>query len=61
MQVRSNSRTLQMGQNVIDLYSIILELIGTISEVQFALKDEGMEFPRVGTVKWIGFMKLQYG
>ena len=50
-----------MGQNVIDLCSIILELIRTISEVQFALKDERAKFPGVGTVKWIGFLKLRLG
>jgi len=33
-----------MGQNIIDLCSIVLELIRTISEVQFALKDEGAKF-----------------
>ena len=50
-----------MGQNVIDLCSIVLELIGTISEVQFALKDKGAKFPGVGTVKWIRFPKLRLG
>ena len=50
-----------MGQNVIDLCSIILELIGTILEVQFALKDEGVKFPGVRTVEWIGFPKLRLG
>ena len=30
-----------------------------ISEVQFALKDEGAKFPGVGTIKWIGFPKLR--
>ena len=50
-----------MGQNVIDLCSIVLELIRTISEVQFALKDEGAKFLGVGTVEWIGFMKLWLG
>src|SRR5882724_1663973 len=50
-----------MGQNIIDLCSIVLELIRTISEVQFALKDEGAKFPGVGTIKWIGFPKLWLG
>ena len=30
-----------------------------ISEVQFALKDEGAKFPGVGTIEWIGFLKLR--
>jgi len=50
-----------MGQNIIDLCSIILELIRTISGVQFALKDEGAKFPGVGTIEWIGFLKLRLG
>jgi len=53
-----------MGQNVIDLCSIVLELIRMISEVQFALialKDEGAKFPGVGTIEWIGFPKLWLG
>jgi len=48
-----------MGQNIIDLCSIVLELIRTISEVQFALKDEGAKFPGVRTIEWIGFPKLR--
>jgi len=50
-----------MGQNIIDLCSIVLELIGMISEVQFALKDEGAKFLGVGTIEWIRFLKLWLG
>ena len=50
-----------MGQNVIDLCSIVLELIGTILKVQFALKDEGAKFLGVGTIEWIRFPKLRLG
>jgi len=50
-----------MGQNVIDLCSIVLELIGMISEDQFALKDEGAKFLGVRTIEWIRFPKLQFG
>ena len=50
-----------MGQNIIDLCSIVLELLGTILEVQFALKDEGAKFLGVGTIEWIGFLKLRLG
>ena len=32
-----------------------------LSEVQFALKDEGAKFLGVGTIEWIGFPKLQLG
>jgi len=32
-----------------------------ISEVQFALKDEGAKFLGVGTIEWIGFPKLRLG
>jgi len=62
VQVRSNLKwNPSEGQNVIGLCSVILELIGMILEVQFALKDEGAKFPGVGTIEWIGFPKLRLG
>jgi len=48
-----------MRQNIMAFCSIVLELIGMISEVQFALKDEGAKFLGVGTIEWIGFPKLR--
>jgi len=52
-----------MGQNVIDLCSIILELIGTISEAQFALRNEGASFwesePSNGLGSWSSALDLE--
>ena|SRR5882724_6740714 len=32
-----------------------------ISEVEFALEDEGAEFVRVGTIEWVGFPEFGFG
>src|SRR5882724_3285498 len=47
--------------NIIDLSCIILKKIWTISEVEFALEDESVEFSGVRTIKWIGFPEFGLG
>ena len=47
-----------MGENIIDLCSSIGKKIWAISEVEFAMKQEGAKFLRVKTIECIGFPKL---
>ena len=44
--------------NIIELGSFILEEIFMISEIEFALEEEGVKLSRVGTVKGVRFPNL---
>ena len=47
-----------IGKNIIDLCSSIWEKIWTISEVEFAVKQEGAKFLQVGTIKHASSLSL---
>ena len=46
---------------MIDLVLLILELISSVPEVQFTLKDEGLEFVWVRGINWVGFVEFGIG
>ena len=50
-----------MGKGIVDLVFFSAEEVLAFPKIQITLKNEGMEFLGIGTVKWIGFPELGLG
>jgi len=50
-----------MGKGVVDLVFFSIEEIFAVPEIQFALKNEGMKFFWIRSVKWVRFPELGLG
>jgi len=50
-----------MGKGVVDLIFFGAEEILAVPKIQLALKNEGVEFLGVRTIKWIGFPEFGLG
>src|SRR5882724_8586930 len=52
---------LQIGKGIVDLGFFIVEEVLAVSKIQLTLKNNGMEFLGVGTMKWIRFPEFGLG